>query len=219
MVEPVQTKHQKAIHERLLSTTLSEKEFAAFVRSYRVPPDTPDTPEHRTLMLLEQQPRQVIEPEERQDLLRFSIFNRAFDFAPYTSGRIFHQLGELRWERHASHVHVVYTGHSEYQPDWQDVRKEELDNRYKVPRAYFLFGKRLDKPQLERMKPAAQDGDFAEVRIPRLLSYPKLDTIEKAELVQLVVCEYIDDATGANIAYRFQELVAYVEKSKEQQKV
>ncbi|MDQ2717458.1 MAG: hypothetical protein M3Z08_21395, partial [Chloroflexota bacterium] len=72
--------------------------------------------------------------------------------------------------------------------------------------------------QLQRIGPAAQPGDFAEVRIPRLLRYPALDTLAGAQRIQLDTCEYIDPDTGANIAYRFKRLVPF-QRSQEQEKV
>ncbi len=61
----------------------------------------------------------------------------------------------------------------------------------------------LAEKQLKRIGPPAQEGDFAEVRIPRLLRYPRLSPDAKADYLQLAVCEYIAPATGTSVAYRF----------------
>lgn len=194
--------------ELLVSGTVRVEDFAAFVSTWAVPPDSP------TLILVENQPRYVIQPQERQNLLQFAIFNPAFDFMPYASGRIFHAQGELRWERQQAHMHIVFTGAQAYRPGLLDVEEIALDDCEKVPRAYFLFGRRLDNQQLARIGPPAQTGDFAEVRIPRLLRYPPLPVVAQAERVQLAIYEYVDPATGANVAYRFYDLVPF-QKSQE----
>lgn len=194
--------------ELLVTGTVLAEDFAAFVGTFAVPPAS------HTLMLVENQPRYVIQPQERQNLLQFAVFDPAFDFTPYTSGRIFHAQGELRWERQPAHMHIVFTGPQAYRPGLQDAEEIALDDCEKVPRAYLLFGKRLDDQQRAKIGPAAQTGDFAEVRIPRLLRYPRLPAVAQAERVQLAMYEYVDPTTGANVAYRFYDLVP-LQKSQE----
>ncbi len=194
--------------ELLFAGIAEEKDFITFIKDYQPLPDS------KTLMLLEIQPRYVVAPEQRQGLLLFAPFQTGFDVTPYTAGRIFHNDGELRWERLHSLVHIVYTGNAAYTPAVKDMQKsgeEALDDYDPTTRKYFLFGKRLDKEQIAQIGPAAQEGDFAEVRIPRLLRYPPID----AERVQIAVCEYIHRTTGANSASRFYDLVPF-SKSKEQ---
>ncbi len=201
--------------ELLLAGSVPHKDFSAFIKAYKIPDDA------ITLMLLEKQPRDVVKPKARQGLLLFERFNPKADFAPYTSytsGRIFHTQGELRWERQQADMQVVYTGDREYKPELNDSEEMALGAYDSVTRSYFLFGKRLDEKQLQRIGPAAQLGDFAEVRIPRLLRYPPLEELKDAERFQLAVCEYIDRATGANITYRFKNLVPF-QKSQEQEKL
>lgn len=198
--------------ELLLGGHLQHNDVATLIKAFKIPHDAV------TLMLLEMQPRSVVKPEQRQDLLLFSEFKSEADFAAYTSGRIFHIHGELRWERQEAHIHVVYTGDSAYTPALNDSEEMVLDAYNAVTRSYFLFGKRLDEGQLKRIGPAALSGDFAEVRIPRLLRYPALPALAGAQRIQLAVCEYIDPITGVNIAYRFKELVPF-QKSQEQEKL
>lgn len=203
------TQAQLAIGELLFAATLREADFGPFLKTYRIPSDT-------TLMLLESQPRYVIKQEERQELLHFAPFDASFDFTPYTSGRIFHELGELRWERQQAQVHIVYTGQKEYKPELPKIDETALDTiQFTDSRAYLLFGARLKGKQLEPIKPVAQEGDFAEVRIPRLLRYPLLDTIKDAERVQLVMREYIDPSTGLNVAYRCKSLEPFSKEKQE----
>ncbi len=197
-------------HELLLAGTVTDEDFIELVRTYPIPSD-PRTP---TFMLLEIQPRFIITQEQRQGLLHFARFQPDFDFTPYTSGRIFHRHGEIRWERLHSLVQVVYTGSAGYRPAMQavdDVPEELLstDLGTITDRKYLLFGKRLDADQLQRIGAPTQAGDFAEVRIPRLLRYPPLADNTEAECIQIAVREYLHPATGANMAYRFYDLVRF----------
>ncbi len=110
------TQTERASGELLLAGTISGEDFASFIQAYNnIPPDAP------ALMLLEAQPRRVIEQDARQNLLHFAFFDPSFDFTPYTAGRIFHALGELRWERQHPNVQIVYTGHKEYRPELPDA--------------------------------------------------------------------------------------------------
>jgi hypothetical protein len=111
-------------------------------------------------------------------------------------------------------MHIVFTGSQAYRPGLQHAEEIALDDCEKVPRAYFLFGRRLDDQKIAGIGPPAQTGDFAEVRIPRLLRYPPLPGVAQAERVQLAMYEYVDPTTGANVAYRFYDLVPY-QKSQE----
>lgn len=124
------------------------------------------------------------------------------DLATYTSGRLFHIYGELRWERQRDFIHVVYTGDPGCLPSFAKEQEEALSNCKVVTRRYFLFGKKFDRPDL-----GAEPGDFAEVRIPRLLRYPALPGLANARYLKLATCEYLDPRTGANVAYRFKKLV------------
>lgn len=173
--------------------------IAALIQEYRTPDTLP------ALMLLEQQPQHLVEPHDRQDLLYFANFTRSFAYNDYTSGRIFHADGELRWEKHGSGFQVVYTGHVQYSPELKGTTSLTLDTYPAKTKHYYLFGKRLDNDLLKHIGASAQMGDFAEVRIPRLLRYPAPQ--DTSERVQLIVNEYRDPATGINVAFRFTQLV------------
>lgn len=179
----------------------SINDLNTLLKGFRSPPGEP------TLALLERQPTSHIAPGERQALLHFAPFERAFDFTPYTSGRIFHAEGEVRWERQADTIQVVYTGQVAYQPEFKVTNWLELDAY--TDRSYYLFGKRLDADFLKNIGQSAQAGDFAEARIPRLLRYP---IVTEKERVQLVACEYSDRESGAGVAFRFKKLVEAEER-------
>ncbi len=189
-----------AIGELLLSGTVPQDTFSSLIQQYQIPPHK-KTP---TFILVEEQPRRVIQQDERQNLLRFEIFDPAFDLTAYTSGRIFHELGELRWERQQTNVQIVYTGQKEWQPTLSAPFQEELKDYTFEDRMYLLFGKRLAKDQLDHIGPVAKPGDFAEVRIPRLLRYPQPDELPNKDRLYLVACEYMDATTGITVAYRFK---------------
>ena len=191
----------------LVSALIAAKDLPALVSRYQPAPNV------STFMLLESRAQGIVEPEDRQDLLRFLLFDPQFTFARYTSGRVFHRYAELRWETVASAVRVVFSGRITYLPELprtqEEPTSEVLDGYRPTIRTYFLYGKRLDAKQLNRIGPPAQEGDFVEVRIPRLLRYPRLSPDPKADYLQLAVCDYIAPATGTSVAYRFCNLRAY----------
>src|SRR2546421_12507532 len=107
--------------------------ITAAIKRYRIPSDEP------VLMLLEIQPQGIVEQGKRQDLLHFDYFDRDTNFTPYTSGRIFHKGGELRWEKQHEGIRIVYTGHELYKPEIDIRQTMQLDTCKLVPRQYFLF--------------------------------------------------------------------------------
>lgn len=177
-----------------------------------------------TLVLLESLPQVLVDEPARQNLLYFDFasfdntpFDKTVDLASYTSGRIFHEDFELRWEQNAGRMQVIYLAKKSGPeiPTLQPVDKEvlDLDQVEARERFYFLFGERLRPEQLERIgKPPARDGDFAVLRIPRLLRYP---APPKAERVQLVVQELIHKDTGQLVLFRFKKLVSEEEKKEQ----
>ena len=171
----------------------------------------------RALFLAEQLPSRVIDREQRQDLLRFAYLGDVKNAQEYTSGRIFSETFELRWEKESDgDFQVVYFGHEREIPG---LKKDEKESKnigiYKTePRDYYLFGEHLDlkSPQFSTMRvsPAPERYDYyATARIPRLLLYP-IDS--GARRVRLRVLEYVDEATGRVRLFRFQDLVDATEK-------
>lgn len=189
--------------------------------------------------LAEQLPREVIPASQRQELLQFARVSdlkkrnepagsgdAKIDPALYTSGRIFCQEFELRWNynQRAGETQVVYLGEQEralpgLKPAKNlDSLREELRALEKKSKSghYYLFGTTLDTSgkgeRIQQMGLAnGQEEDkerryYAEVRIPRLLRYPRLDEESGKRRVQLVVCEYVDEKTGSTRLFRFQKL-------------
>ena len=170
---------------------------------------------NNALFLAEQLPQHVIEYEQRQGLLLFARLEDIGDTKnaeDYTSGRIFSETCELRWEKESNgDYQVVYFGPDRKIPGL-NKHKEESQNigSYKQEsREYYLFGERLDlkSAQFATMKvdPAPERYDYyATARIPRLLLYP---IASGARQVQLRILEYVDESTGRVRLFRFQKLV------------
>lgn len=185
-----------------------------------------------TWVLAECIPAQVSRTrEERQKLLLFDwfppgIYKISLEelFEKYTSGRIFNQQLELRWEQQGRDTRVVYLGTKMYEAILRDYKLEEREEVLKrlsiqPPKSFFLFGQRLRPGDVQVIGiPPAQDGDFAEARIPRLLRYPVPYDLEKAkkreaeekqdrkkrssEYAKLHVREFLDER-GAVALFRF----------------
>lgn len=163
------------------------------------------TPEEqaKALFLVETAPHYTVtSQQQRQDLLRFAHYDPQEEFAGVTSGRIFHPDFELRWEKYNGKTHAVYLGNKRHLPSLDRDEKTQLDD-YHVTR-YYLFGERIKPEDLLKIGKPAQEGDFAELRIPRLLRYPDLPVRKKR--VCLSVREYTEQATGQILAFRFQDL-------------
>jgi hypothetical protein len=175
----------------------SVKDISTFVVDCQFSPEA--------FVLLEMLPQRVIDKSERQDLLHFARFDDAIDIARYSSGRIFHKDFELRWKRSDDNIQMVYLGVERSLPRMQDVRWLDLKPYTSQLKSYYLFGKRLRSKQLAEIGSPAVEGDFAEVRIPRLLRYP---APEQARRVRLVIQEYVHKQTDELVVFRFQDLVA-----------
>lgn len=158
----------------------------------------------KSLFLAEKLPTHVVvKAQARQDLLRFSSFAPDLPFAEYTSGRIFCSQRELRWENHGQSSQVVYTGDKRELPLLSMTMNVDL-SQYKLQTSgYYFFGERLRPEELKLIGAPAQEGDYAEVRIPRLLRYPVESNWRR---VRLRVVEYSDEKTGKVEFFRFQGL-------------
>jgi hypothetical protein len=174
-----------------------------------------------TYFLAENLPTTVVEPKDRQDLLVFERFSLDLPFEKYTSGRIFEAAGELRWEKQHNNVRVVYLG----QPIISITRalrnyglrsSDKLLQLVPQARFYYLFGTKLEMRTIEQInggqingeqtKNAVRPGDFAELRIHRILRYPAPGHVPDKGYVQLQVQEYIDPESGQVQFFRFQGL-------------
>lgn len=209
----------------LYAGTVEIKDLAALLDTF---PRTADT-----FFLGELLPqRSITDRRERRELLyfaRLSELDESIDPAQYTSGRIFCPQFELRWSQNesAGQARVVYLGEEERElpgltPD-RNLKKlrEELETLKKSKddelRKYYLFGSLLDNKSLKEMdlwneQQKEKQQYYAEVRVPRLLLYPKLPSIVDRQRVQLLVCEYIDPETGDIRLFRFQDLQVAEEK-------
>lgn len=159
-------------------------------------------------VLIERLPEQVItSAKERHDLLRFTYFDPGIPFADYTSGRIFDEQAELRWEKQGTSMQVVYLGSKGREQVLLNYRLQESHELSRLSplgeKKIFLFGERIATGDLNKMGGAASPGDFAEVRIPRLLHYPVPQ--DKQRYVRLVVREYCDEQNRI-VLFRFQDL-------------
>jgi hypothetical protein len=166
----------------------------------------------KTRVLLEKLPEQVIPPSNRQNLLCMVEFDPTFelisklDFDHATSGRIFHPDFELRWDRSNGKTQVVYLGNDE--PKMLSLVNNHnslLMQCSERKKYYYLFGERLSSDQVKRIGGPADDGDFAVLRIPRLLRYKTAPP--GAQRVWLVVREYVHPQTGQLLIFRFEDLV------------
>jgi hypothetical protein len=153
-----------------------------------------------TFFLGEQLPLHfVVTPEQRQNLLLFVPYTTNLPVARYMSGRVFHHDFELRWEKEDDKLRVVYLGIAEHCPQSLTL----VQNISMQPsKYYYLFGERIRPEDLQKIGKPVREGDFAEVRIPRLLRYPPVAS--NARRVQIIVCESIDEQTGQVEQYRFQ---------------
>lgn len=166
-------------------------------------------------LLAEQFPDYVIDyANKSQDLLLFTYFDpdnseRISSLATYTSGRIFQESAELRWEKQRDMMRIVYLGTEKYTSSFHGYGLQENRELYKLvppqkPKYYYLFGERLKAKDIKKMGGIARAGDFAQVRIPHLLRYPVSPDVGR--YVRLGVREYIDTITGQTMLYRFQSL-------------
>ncbi|MHB8597665.1 MAG: type III-D CRISPR-associated protein Csx19 [Ktedonobacteraceae bacterium] len=174
-------------------------------------------------VLVEQAPRHVVTGEkERQNLLLFIRLEKlkseqyeGIRLSNYTSGRVFDQNAEIRWERmeqteqQEGKFQAVYVGPEREQfPFKKDKEQSEKLGKSGNPRTthYFLFGERLKPEDINTIGPPTQPGDFAQLRIPRILRYPSPRKGQNASRLQLVVSEYVDEDTGKVQLFRFRDL-------------
>lgn len=195
--------------EKLYTGRVAINNFPRLIADCHFPQDA--------LVLAEQFPDYVIDVTNKpRDLLRFIYFEpdkpeQVNSLANYTSGRIFQENAELRWEKQGDMMRIVYLGSEEYISAWHDYGLQENQELYKLApqqplKYYYLFGERLKTEDLEKMGGIARPGDFAQVRIPHLLRYPVSQS--SGRYVRLGVREYIDAITSQTMLFRFQSLQA-----------
>ncbi len=170
-----------------------------------------------SLLLTEQLPTHFVNAQERRNMLRFEIYGPEVDVAEYTSGRLFQNDFELRWEKQDALFQVIYLGSEQKKARLYDfglkedttfrdqVESQKLEHREKK---YYLFGEQMDEDEQREHTETIHGKSFVELRIPRLLRYP---VRHSSRYVQLVVREYIDKETGRVEYFRFQALEPTVE--------
>jgi hypothetical protein len=172
-------------------------------------------------LLVEWQPKTIITDEEREKLLRFTWLKakdvegeEGVDIDSYTSGRVFHDDFELRWEWDAVEVgkaSVVYLGVERELP--AELKRKAAAESDEGVRQYYLFGERIEqeKQTLMSIEPPREHEYYAETRVPRLLLYPKVEGAERYKRLQVISREYrlTDPETGSEMgsAYRFLKLI------------
>jgi CRISPR-associated protein (TIGR03984 family) len=190
------------MEEVLYAGPVTVKDFPQFVKDCEF--------SHQAYVLVEQLPARVITRDEREGLLRFELFDPDFPFGDYTSGRVFDTQAELRWEKRRDLMWVVYLGTNERAEvllRYKLHKRDELAALKQVDeKEYVLFGERLRSDDLRKIGPAAQTGDFAEVRIPRILRYPVPQN--EQPYARLTVREYLDEQNRV-VLFRFQNLESW----------
>ena len=173
------------------------------------------------LFLAEQLPTHtIVTREERYALLRFSYAKEGTPCTEYTSGRIFQPDRELRWEKQRDQIRVIYLGPAEDNiagilEEYRLRSKQETLNaltKNTKPTWYSLFGERIKSEDLPYFGKSARPGDFAVVRIPRVLRYPV--AINDEPSARLLVCEYHNKATDSVDLFRFQAAEAWDDKNR-----
>lgn len=171
----------------------------------------------RALLLAEQLPTHVVNAQERRNMLRFESYRPEIDIAVYTSGRLFQNSFELRWEKLDTLLQVVYLGSEHNKAVMHDFKLKEdttflhlLDTEklgYREKK-YYLFGEQMEGDEQKGGGETTHGKSFAELRIPRPLYYPVRGS---SRYVQLVVREYICKETGQVEYFRFQALESSME--------
>ncbi|MBE3558148.1 MAG: hypothetical protein IMW89_02860 [Ktedonobacteraceae bacterium] len=185
--------------EEILCTGLVP-DIPAFIGACRFP--------GASFVLIERLPQHVVSDEqERGSLLQFDRLARA-NLADSTSGRVFSQDFELRWQQDEQGYRAIYLGARREIPLLEEDSMTLTDLKVRdQPRDYYLFGEYLDENKLKNIGLKEEPGYYyyAEVRIPRLLRYP-VET--PARRVQLMVREYVEKASGRTQLFRFQNVVS-----------
>ncbi len=158
------------------------------------------------IFLGEDFPLQIVNPKERDKLIRFIRFDVELSnetYAKYTYGRIFHPDFELRWQYDSGMIRVIYIGVKRELPSLQPIENLKIEKSVEQ-QSYYLFGERvIDNKGTEKIGRPARKGEFAEARIPRLLHYP---VDGQKPYVRLVVQEYLDEKTKQVALHRFVDV-------------
>lgn len=163
-------------------------------------------PDSGSYMYLEQVPLNWVNAPDMEEGLSFRRLEPNLDFQYWERARLFCQNWELRWEKQDGLFWCIYVGSGRELPDFE--RATELDLSIAEPvskSSYYLWGLQLSEDDLNiagaESRPDTQV--FLELRVPRLLRYP---VSSSARRVKLVICEYIDPASGQMLYHRYHSL-------------
>ncbi|HEY1350599.1 MAG TPA: CRISPR-associated protein Csx19 [Ktedonobacteraceae bacterium] len=208
------------------------KDIAALIEACDFPPDAFFLGEQLPWKVIEASRRQELLQfayvgELKRQNVPDAANNAGIDPAQYTSGRVFCSQFELRWHKkpQSDETQVVYLGEQDQTlpgllpaSDLAELRTELQTLERGASARYYLFGTTLDTSRegqrlLKQMglPDEQKDGQaryYAEIRIPRLLRYPRLDSPGEKQRVRLVVCEYREKETGSVRLFRFQRIEA-----------
>jgi hypothetical protein len=158
-----------------------------------------------TLMILERLPLSWLDPAGIDTGLRFERFELAAPFNQYERGRIFHEAGELRWEKIDHQFWTVFVGRDDLAIP-AVFGRDPLELTEPESRTYYLWGKRLSEKALTILGEQKKSPVFAEFTVGGILKeYPAPPPAdEKLEQLVLDVAEYIDPTTRQLRYYRFK---------------
>lgn len=159
-----------------------------------------------TLMILERLPLRWLEPADIKTGLRFELFEPVAPFNRYERGRIFHETGELRWEKIDGKFWAVYAGSDAVILPADFTRDDSLNLENTESQTYYLWGKRLNQQALAVLDRQPDAPMFAEFTVGGILTeYPAdASTETNREQLALQVVQYIDPETQQLQYYRFQ---------------
>ncbi|GEM_PF-1004625 len=199
--------------ERLYTGFVAADEMPQLVAACRFGP--------QALWLAEQIPQEIlIDLQKGRDLLCFKHFKEelAEECANFSTGRIFQDDRELRWERQGERLRVIYLGPADDESLFADTLRacDALATLSSETVYYYLFGEQLEPDDVKKLGKVARAGDFAVVRIPRILRYPlSQEELKGAKYARLAVREYVEEATKRVALFRFQRLEAVPEPGKQ----
>ena len=153
------------------------------------------------LLVVEQVPAGWLDAEARARGLRFERFVAGQRIDPQTRGRIFGDAFECRWEPcegGGTTVRVRYVGVPVQVEGLTPPAGIDLPALMTRNVRYDLWGERVDDPAVVGGPSDALV--YAELRVPRILSYPVNGRPRRA---RLRVREYIDPTTGIVALSRF----------------
>lgn len=123
---------------------------------------------------LERVPVAFLTDPQRADGIRLERFDANTQFDDWARGRIFAEMGELRWERQDGMFDAVFCGDAQDPAGFtleteQDLSASEITT---MINSYYLWGTRVGTRDLQKLGLDTQTSAFVELQIPRVLDYP-----------------------------------------------